>query len=377
MKNLIEKTEFSGGEKLPNTATKKAPRVLIVAPGLPLVGGQSVQAARLLSNLKSENSVKVELQPTNPRFLPGLQKIKYVRTIVTGVKYISDLFKKIPHFDIIHIYAAGDTGFLISTTPAIVAAKLFGKKTILNYHHGGAEEHLKTWRRTALPTVKLFDRIVAPSGFLVDVFAKFGLKAQAIFNVVDTENYRFRERKFLRPVFLSNRNFDALYNVGCILRAFALVQKRFPDAELIVAGDGFEREKLKKLARDLELKNTEFLGSVAQDAMPQLYDRADIYLNSPNIDNMPSSVIEAFAAGTPVVSTDAGGIPFIVEHGETGLLVAKKDHEALAKEAMRLLENQELAQKIIAKARREVLKYSWENVRAEWLALYEELASRK
>lgn len=377
MKNLIEKTEFSGGEKLPNTATKKAPRVLIVAPGLPLVGGQSVQAARLLSNLKSENSVKVELQPTNPRFLPGLQKIKYVRTIVTGVKYISDLFKKIPHFDIIHIYAAGDTGFLISTTPAIVAAKLFGKKTILNYHHGGAEEHLKTWRRTALPTVKLFDRIVAPSGFLVDVFAKFGLKAQAIFNVVDTENYRFRERKFLRPVFLSNRNFDALYNVGCILRAFALVQKRFPDAELIVAGDGFEHEKLKKLARDLELKNTEFLGSVAQDAMPQLYDRADIYLNSPNIDNMPSSVIEAFAAGTPVVSTDAGGIPFIVEHGETGLLVAKKDHEALAKEAMRLLENQELAQKIIAKARREVLKYSWENVRAEWLALYEELASRK
>ena len=365
----IEKTGVENSCK----AGKRA-RVLIVAPAPPLIGGQAVQAAQLLEKLENEKSIEVGLQPTNPQALTALQKIKYVRTTIVSAAYISELFKKIPHYDVIHIFSAGDTGFLISTTPAIFIARAFGKKTILHYHHGGAEEHLKNWRQTALPTIKLFDKIVVPSNFLVAAFAKFNLPATPIFNIVNTENYRFRARETLRPIFLSNRNFDALYNVGCILRAFATIQKQFPEARLLVAGDGAEKEKLHFLAKELKLRNVEFLGQVAQEKMPDLYDRADIYLNSSNVDNMPNSIIEAFAAGTPVVSTDAGGIPYIVEHGETGLLVAKNDCEGLAREAVRILENKELAKKIIAAARRECSKYDWKNVRAKWLELYTALA---
>ncbi|MGI8467693.1 MAG: glycosyltransferase family 4 protein [Pyrinomonadaceae bacterium] len=357
--------------------TKKRPRVLIVAPAKPLVGGQAVQAEQLLENLKNEGSVEVEFQPTNPQILKALQKIKYVRTMVVSAAYMFELLKKIPRARVIHIFSAGDTGFLISTTPAILIAKLFGKKTILHYHHGGAEQHLKNWRRTAPSVIKLFDKIVVPSNFLVDVFAEFNLKAEPIFNIVNTKNYRFRKRETLCPIFLSNRNFDALYNVGCILQAFAVLQKKIPEARLIIAGDGEEREKLHALAKELKLENVEFLGQVAQEKMPALYDRADIYLNSSNVDNMPNSIIEAFAAGTPVVSTGAGGIPFIVETDKTGLLVEKNDSEALAREAIKLLEDKELAKKIIAAAHLECVKYSWENIREKWLELYFNLVNRQ
>lgn len=357
------------------TASKPI-KVLIVAPALPLVGGQAVQAQRLLEKFRAEPLLQVDLQPINPSFFPVLQKIKYVRTILTTVKYLFDLLVKIPRYDVIHIFSASYFSFLLAPTPAVLIARIFGKKTILNYRSGEAEDHLKRWR-TAIPIIKLFDKIVAPSGYLVDVFAKFDVPAEAVFNFVDTKNYVFRRREPLAPVFLSNRNFEELYNVGCILRAFAVIQQKYKDAKLIVAGDGAEREKLHKLAKDLKLENVEFLGRVSQKQMPELYNRADVYLNSPNIDNMPNSVIEAFASGTPVVSTDAGGIPYIIETGKTGLLVAINNYEALAHEAIRLVEDNDLAQKIITAAKENCVKYSWENVCGDWLNIYQNLISTK
>lgn len=119
-----------------------------------------------------------------------------------------------------------------------------------------------------------------PSGYLVDVFARFGLKARAIFNIIELDRFRFRERGKLRPVFLTSRLLEPLYNVGCVLRAFALIQRRFPEARLTVAGEGWQRKELEKLARKLELRNTEFVGRVAFEKMPELYDEADIYLTA-------------------------------------------------------------------------------------------------
>ncbi len=356
---------------------RKIIKVLIVAPAAPLIGGQAVQAARLIEKFGREQNLQVDLQPVNPQIFPTLQKIKYVRTVITELKYIFDLLVKIPRYDVIHIFSASYFSFLLAPTPAVLIAKLFGKKTILNYRSGEAEDHLQKWRRTVIPTIRLFDKIVMPSGYLVDVFEKFGLPAETIFNFVNTEKYPFRQRNELRPVFLSNRNFESLYNIPCTLKAFALIRQKFPDAKILIAGDGNEKENIHRLAKDLSLMNVEFLGRVSPEKMPELYAQTDIYINSPNIDNMPNSVIEAFAAGTAVVSTNAGGIPYIVENGETGLLVDVNDHEGLAGAALRLLENNELSKKIIAKAYKNCVKYSWEKVRGQWLTLYSELAKKE
>lgn len=353
-------------------------RVLIVAPSLEILGGQAVQAARLREKFAAEPELKVGFVPINPE-LPGvlnnLRKIKYVRTVVTSLMYWYLLMREVNRHDIIHIFSASYTSFYIAPTPAVLIAKIFGKKTILNYRSGEAEDHL-TRAKFAHRIIKMFDRIVTPSGYLVDVFAKFGFTAQIVHNFVETEKYKFRARVPLRPRFLSNRNFEDLYNVSCILRAFAIIQQKFPEASLTVVGDGKERDKLHKLAAELKLRNIEFTGRVEQHKMPELCNEADILLNSPNIDNMPNSLIEAYAAGLPLVSTDAGGIPYIVRGGETGLLVDINDHKAMAREVIRLLEGPELAQTLIDAGAVESAKYTWTAVREKWLNLYRGLTPR-
>jgi glycosyltransferase involved in cell wall biosynthesis len=362
------------------TARMRVPlRLLVIAPSHDILGGQSVHAAQLVKEFSKEAGLRVGFLPINPRapgFLKVLQRVKYVRTLVTSLIYLAKLLTHIPRYDVIHVSSAAATGFILATMPPVYLGKLFGKKVVLNYHAGQAEEHLRDWRRTAIPTIRRADAVVVSSGWLVDVFARHNLKARAIFNHVELDNFNFRERRPLRPAFLSNRNFNPIYNVACVLRAFSLIQKRFVDASLVVAGDGSERAALEQLARDLKLENVTFTGLVAPEKMPGLCDQADIYLNASNVDNMPLSILEAFAAGVAVVTTNAGGIPYVVSHERTGLLVEMNDHEAMAAAAVSLLEDEELAAKLIHAARAECAKYRWDVVREHWLDFYSEVAER-
>jgi len=352
-------------------------RVCIVAASLDILGGQAVQAKRLVEDFAREEVIEADFLPINPR-LPGplhlLQRIKYVRTFVTVIAYVTTLLVRLPRFDVVHIFSASYFSFVIAPTPAILIAKLYGKPVLLNYHSGEAEDHLTRWRRTAIPTLRLADRIVVPSGYLVDVFRKFGLEAKAIFNNVDLSSFRFRHRKPLGAVLLSNRNLEKHYNVACSLRAFALIQKHIPSAKMIVAGSGKESASLKRLASELNLKNIEFVGAMPPERMPALYDRADIFINASDVDNMPLSIIEAFACGLLVVTTDAGGIPYIVEHERNGLIPSRNDPESLARNCIALLEDGGLNERLTNTARNDCRKYTWAEVRNEWIEMYADLA---
>src|SRR5947199_743297 len=360
-------------------AQRRPIRVCLVAPSLDILGGQAVQAVRLLQGLRQVPSIAVRFVPINPR-LPGLlgllQRVRYVRTAVTWLRYVWTLLRRLATYDVVHVFAASYVSFLLAPTPAVLLAKWCGKRVVLHYHSGEAEDHLERWRRSAIPVVRLADALVVPSGYLVDVFARFGLRARVVANIVDLDQFQFRARRPLRPVFLSNRNFEAHYNVACVLRAFARIQRRHPDAQLIVAGDGKERRALVRLARELSLRNTEFVGRVTPDRMPSLYDAADVYLNAPDIDNMPGSILEAFASGLPVVTTDAGGIPYIVRDGETGLIVPRGDDQGMAAAALRLLVDPALAERLTACALEECRhKYAPEAVVREWRSMYEGLVA--
>lgn len=364
---------------MPSTDTKKL-RVVVVAPSLDILGGQSRQAVRLMEGLKREPDLEIGFLPHNPR-LPGilrsLQKIKYVRTIVTTFYYLLLLLWRVRRYDIVHIFCASYYSYSLSAIPALAVARLYGKKSILNYRSGEAEDHLETWR-TAVPTVKWAGEVVVPSGYLVDVMARYGIGARAIHNIVELERFTYRERRPLRPVFLTSRLLEPLYNVPCVLRAFAIIQERYPEARLTIAADGFLRNDLEALARELKLRNAEFIGFVKFDDMPALYDAADIYLSATNIDNMPSSLTESMACGLNVVTTDGGGaIPYIMTNEITGLIVERDDHQALAAAAMRLLEDNEFALKLVRRAHESTRKFTWPYIREQWLDLYRELAKAK
>ena len=185
--------------------------------------------------------------------------------------------------------------------------------------------------------------------------------------------FQFRERKPVRPVFLHNRGLEQLYNVPCTLKAFGLVQQRYPDARLTIAHDGPLRAELERTVKEWGLRNVQFVGTVPQSEVPALYAAADIYLTSPNIDNMPGSLLECYASGLPVVATKVGGIPYIARDQETALLVEANDHEAMARAALRLIEEAGLAERLAIAARQQCQLYSGTAIRADWLALYDEL----
>lgn len=352
-------------------------RILLAAFSPDIPGGIAVQAARLVARLQSEPSIEVEFIAVNPR-LPGawrrLQAVKYLRTLVTTALYFFRAVRRARSCDVVHVLTASYFSFLLTAWPAILAGKLSGRKVVLNYHGGRAEDHLRRSPRSSRWTIRAADLLVVPSRYLEEVFAAFGLRARVVPNFIEAERFPFRDRRPLRPVFLSARHLEPHYNVACAVRAFGLIQERVPASRLIVAGQGSQRGELELLARTLGLRNVEFVGQKDHEEMRSLYGLADVLLNSSEADNQPLSVIEAFASGMPVVATRAGGVPYLVRDRETGLLVEKGDHRAMAEAALELLADDELAARVARNALGESRKYGWDSVRDEWLEVYGGLA---
>ena len=353
-------------------------RIAFVAPSLRILGGQAVQADRLLRAWRDDPEINAWLVPVNPLPRPfrAAERIKYARTLVTQVAYWPLLLRELQRADVVHVFSASYLSFMLAPLPAILVAHALGKPVLLNYRSGEAADHLSrsSIARRALARV---ERNVVPSGFLRDVFASFKIDSVVIPNIVDGERFRYRQRDPLRPRLLSTRNFEALYNVSCTLRAFRLVQDRHPDAELTLVGDGSQRRSLEQLARELSLQNVTFAGRVSPDQVWRCYDAADVYVQTPDIDNMPASVLEAYASGLAVVSTDAGGVPYILDHEREGLLAPKNDHHAVAEAVLRLLAFPGLAAHVIAGGRRHAERCTWDQVRPQWVDAYRELAGAR
>jgi glycosyltransferase involved in cell wall biosynthesis len=252
----------------------------------------------------------------------------------------------------------------------VIVARLLGKAVVLNYHSGEAPDHLQRSAVARRTLRRHVDHNVVPSVFLRDVLASFGIRADVVSNTIDLNEFRYAVRDPLRPRLLSTRNFEPIYNVACTLRAFASVQARYPEASLTLVGSGSQDSLLRKLAASLGLRNVVFAGRVPPSDISRYYAAADIYVQTPAIDNMPLSVLEAFASGLPVVSTNVGGVPSILEDGTHGLLATADDPEAVAAQILRLLDDHELARRLAAAAYQTCGAYCWSSVRARWVAAY-------
>jgi glycosyltransferase involved in cell wall biosynthesis len=352
-------------------------RVAFVAPSLRYVGGQSVQADLLMRKWKDDPDVEASFIPVDPPFPHGLrwvERLPFVRTIVREPLYALILWKRLKDTDVAHIFSASYSSFLLAPFPAWLITRLRGKRTLINYHSGECRDHLQR-SFTARRVLKETDRLVVPSGYLVDVFGEFGLSAQPIPNIVEVSQFSFRARRPLRPHLVCTRGFHPYYCVDVVVRAFAEVQRTFPDARLDLVGGGPLEAEVRDLVRNMKLTGVDFKGVVAHHEIGRFYDEADIFINASRLDNMPVSILEAFASGMPVVSTQPEGMSYLVDHGRTGLLSPTRDAAALARNVIRILEDSELAEHLIENARQELQRYSWPVVREQWLKAYRALAS--
>lgn len=345
-----------------------------------IVGGHAVQAERMRRGWNGDPEIDafvVPINPVPPRPVDRLLRVKYLRTLVTQLWYWPLLFRELRRADVVHIFSASYWSFLLAPLPAVLVSRLLGRPVLLNYHSGEAEDHLRrSWiaRRTLRRHV---DLNVVPSPYLRDVLASFAIRADVVFNTIDLQQFTYRVRETLRPRILSTRNLEPLYNVACVLRAFAVVQAQHPDASLTLVGSGSQEGALRALAGELRLRNVTFAGRVPPGEIHRYYAAADIYVQTPAIDNMPLSVLEAFASGLPVVATAVGGVPAILTDGVHGLLAADNDADAIAGHILRLLAEPALARQLAASAHETCAQYDWKVVREQWRAAYRGLARRE
>jgi glycosyltransferase involved in cell wall biosynthesis/peptidoglycan/xylan/chitin deacetylase (PgdA/CDA1 family) len=343
--------------------------IAVVAPSLEVVGGQSVQAATLVKGLRQEG-FPVLFLATNPRFPAGLRwlrRVPLVRTMLNQALYAASLLR-LRQAAVVHVFSASFWSFLLAPAPAMLVARALGKRVILNYHSGEAEDHLRRWGLLVHPWLRLAHQIVVPSEYLRRVFAGHGYNTRAVRNVVETSRFGYRARAPLQPRLLSTRSLEPNYRVDVILSAFALLKAERPDATLTVVGCGSEEGRLRRMAGSIG--GVTFLGRVAPEAMPQICASADVFLNASVVDNQPLSLLEAFASGLPVVTTATGGIAGMVRDGETGIIVPPLDPAAMAAAVLALLRDEDAALRIARGARRVAENHSWPPVRDQWTEVY-------
>lgn len=363
----------------PEPSPAKRLRVCIVAPSLRYVGGQSVQADLLLGHWQNDPDIDISflaVDPPLPRALARAETIPGLRTILREPIYFWHLWRGLKDVDIAHIFSASYWSFLLAPAPAWLFARMKTRgsktrriKTLINYHSGEARDHVLRFR-SAKFVLSRVDKIVVPSGYLLDVFREFGLPAAIVPNIVDLSQFRYRERTPLRPHLVCTRGFSTYYSVDVVVRAFAEVKKEYPEARLDLVGNGPLEGDVRKLVADLDLTGVNFTGVVSHREIGKFYNQADIFINASWLDNMPVSVIEAFAAGTPVVTTSPECMPYLVRHERTGLLSPIGDEKALAANVIRLLRDPKLAARLAENAHRESQNYTWEAVRGQWLNAY-------
>ena len=348
------------------------PRIAVIAASLDILGGQGVQARSLVDALRADGR-RVRFMPINPAFpwpLGRLRAYRGIRTIVNQSLYLPGL-ARLAAVDVAHVFSASYASFLLAPAPAMVAARALGKRVVLHYHSGEADDHLANWGPLVHPWLRLAHRIVVPSQYLREVFAKYGHDAQVIPNVVDLSRFVYRERRPLRPRLLSARNLEPHYRVDVIIAAFAKLKARIPGATLMIAGYGSEERRLRAMVDSCGVDGVTFVGKIAPALMPLLYDEADILLNASVVDNQPVSILEAFAAGLPVISTPTGDIASMVQHRVTGLVVPQFAAETMADSIEWLLQRPDAAWAFARNAFESTKRHTWAAVRDRWAEVYE------
>lgn len=209
---------------------------------------------------------------------------------------------------------------------------------------------------------------IAPSHFLYDIFHAEGFQNLKIIpNSITLSNFPFKERERFEPKLLWVRRFQERYNPMMSVKVFEKLAQKYPEAELCMVGpekDG-SLARCEQYARKHDLDVT-FPGKLRKKEWAALASEYDLFLNSTNIDNTPISVIEAMALGLPVISTDVGGMPQLIDHGKDGLLVPENDVDAMVLAVEDLLHNQQKAREIALAARKKVEAFDWEIVKEQW-----------
>lgn len=350
-------------------------RVAIVGPLPPPAGGMANQTRQLAELLQGEGAY-VDVVQVNPPYKPAwVANLKGLRAVFRLIPYFFRLWNATGRANLVHVMANSGWSWHLFTAPAVWVASLRGVPVVVNYRGGEADRFLSKHASIVRATMRRASSLVLPSGFLLEVFACHGMGGRVVPNIVNVERFQPDAEHSLDPSaphLVVARNLEHIYGNDIALKAFAKVLEVIPGARLSIAGSGPELASLTALAEQLGVsERVSFTGRLDRDEMAALYRQADVMLNPTRVDNMPNSVLEAMASGLPVVATSVGGVPFIVEHERTALLVPADDEDALASETLRLLRDPELRARLSRAGVASAREYRWSDVRTKLADVYQ------
>jgi len=271
-------------------------------------------------------------------------------------------------FVLIDTYSTTNFWYAFATSQLCSCLKM---KYISILHGGNLAFRLKNNPRICRMIFKYSYQNVSPSLFLMEQFKSEGFQnLMHIPNVIEIENYPFLERKKAKSNLLWVRSFAKIYNPIMAIDVFASIKKKYPEATLCMVGPEKDGSLLvaKQKAKNLEL-DIQFTGKLSKEDWINESKQYDIFINTTHFDNMPVSVVEAMSLGLAVVSTDVGGIPFLLENQKDALLVADNSVNEMVKAIERLIEDQDLFDKITTNGRLKSEQFDWKIIRNKWMVI--------
>jgi glycosyltransferase involved in cell wall biosynthesis len=253
------------------------------------------------------------------------------------------------------------------------------KPFTLTLHGGNLPVFARRWPRRVRRLLASASVVTTPSEYLLDHMREYRQDLRLIPNSLDVNSYRFRLRSRPTPQLVWLRAFHSVYNPIMATQVVSLLAPDHPDVTLTMIGPD-KSAGLMQRTRDTAgefgiAERVNITGAVPKQDVPERLAAADIFLNTTNVDNTPVSVLEAMATGLCVVSTDAGGIPYLLHHGRTALLVKPGDAAGMAAAVRRVLADERLAGSLSLNARQSAERVDWSVTIPEWDRLLCEVAA--
>jgi len=235
-------------------------------------------------------------------------------------------------------------------------------------HGGNLPERLKRSKKMSNMIFKNAKYNVSPSGYLKSAFQSHGYtNILHIPNTLNVKDYPFSIKTYDIPRLLWVRSFSEIYNPKLAVEVLNILKKEYPKAQLCMVGPNTDgsRNAVEKLAKDLNL-TIKFTGKLEKKEWIELSKDYNIFINTTNFDNTPISVIEAMALGLPIVSTNVGGMPYLIDHNVDGVLVEPNQPEAMSSAVISVMKNSEKREMLIKNARNKGESFDWSYIKSLW-----------
>jgi glycosyltransferase involved in cell wall biosynthesis len=324
-----------------------------------------------LKKSRNVNTVMETLEPLLADFVSIHTCSDQVSKPLRALDFLVTFFSRGLRANLIMIDVFSTLNFYFAVAISLLSF-LFRKKFILFLHGGNLPYRYKQSQKIFHFILSHAHAIIAPSDYLKLFFEEQGYKVQLIPNFIHIGDYHFRTRPSSPPVILYMRGFSTLYNPQLLIRALSILKKQLPESRTYMIGKDIDGTLAvcKQLAAENNLSDQiVFMPALPKNEWLELSKNCTMMVSVPAIDNTPVSMIEGMALGLPVISTNVGGIRYLIEHNKTGILIEHNQEQQLADAILYLSTHPEAGAAMATAAREKAEHYDWKKIRTRWQKL--------